>query len=108
MKVKLKAIVSQPCDGKSGREVVATHKEAIAYLKKNGYKVVDNLPTVKMFTEMAESEVLDTSLYLLAKCLENMSRCNAVYFCKGWESDRTCKIEHEVAKAFGRYIIYEK
>ena len=108
MKVELKAIVSQPCAGKSGREIVATHKEAIAYLKKKGYKVVDTLPTVKMFTEMAESEVIETSLYLLAKHLEDMSRCNAVYFCKGWENDRTCKIEHEVAKAYGRYIIYEK
>ena len=30
-----------------------------------------------------------------------MSKCNAVYFCKGWENARGCRIEHETAKAYG-------
>ena len=30
-----------------------------------------------------------------------MSECDTVYFCKGWENARGCKIEHEVAKSYG-------
>ena len=37
-----------------------------------------------------------------------MSRCNAVYFCKGWENARGCKIEHDAAVAYGLKIIYEE
>ena len=37
-----------------------------------------------------------------------MSKCNAVYFCKGWENARGCKIEHKTAKAYGLDMIYEE
>ena len=36
-----------------------------------------------------------------------MAKCNAVYFCRGWETARGCKIEHEIAKNYGLSIIYE-
>lgn len=52
--------------------------------------------------------VVQISLYFLAKSLENMSLCHAVYFCKGWEKARGCKIEHDAAVAYGLEIIYEK
>ena len=32
----------------------------------------------------------------------------AVYFCKGWENARGCKLEHAVAEAYGLTIIYEE
>jgi hypothetical protein len=36
-----------------------------------------------------------------------MSECTTVYFAKGWENARGCKIEHEVALQYGMEIIYE-
>lgn len=36
-----------------------------------------------------------------------MSRCSAVYFCKGWNDARGCRIEHAVATAYGIPILYE-
>ena len=56
---------------------------------------------------MKERGVENIPVRFLAKSFENMSLCHAVYFCKGWESARGCKIEHEVAKAYGMTIIYE-
>ncbi len=47
-------------------------------------------------------------LCFLAKLLENMSLCHVVYFCKGWENVRGCRIEHEVAKAYGLEVMYEE
>lgn len=49
---------------------------------------------------------MNIPLCFLAKSLENMSLCNAAYFCKGWENARGCRIEHEAAKAFCMTIIY--
>lgn len=37
-----------------------------------------------------------------------MSKCHAIYFCKGWEETRGCKCEHDVAQAYGMKIIYEE
>ena len=34
-----------------------------------------------------------------------MTLCNAVYFCKGWENARGCKIEHMCAEVYGLKII---
>lgn len=36
-----------------------------------------------------------------------MSYCHAVYFCKDWEKARGCRLEHEVALAYGLMVIYE-
>lgn len=36
-----------------------------------------------------------------------MSKCNAAYFCTGWENARGCRIEHAAAKAYGLQILYE-
>jgi hypothetical protein len=44
----------------------------------------------------------------LAKSLEKMAHCNTVYFAKGWENARGCKIEHEVALQYGLNIFYEE
>ena len=57
---------------------------------------------------MKERGVEQIPLCFLAKSLECMSACHAVYFCRGWENARGCRIEHEAAKAYGLTIIYEE
>lgn len=57
---------------------------------------------------MEKRGVVQIPLCFLAKSLENMSLCHTVYFCKGWENARGCKIEHEAAVAYGLDIIYEE
>lgn len=74
----MKAILSQPMAGKTEEEIIATRERAIAALKSQGYEVVNT-----------------------------MSLCNAAYFCKGWEHDRGCKIEHDAAVTYGMTILYE-
>ena len=51
--------------------------------------------------------IIQIPVYFLAKSLEYMSECSTVYFAKGWENARGCKIEHEVALQYGLEIIYE-
>lgn len=105
-----KAMFSQPMAGKTKEEIVATREKAVAYLEKNGYKVVNTYFTDEWYSDenMKKRGVVQIPLCYLAKSLENMSLCHAAYFAKGWENARGCKIEHDAAKAYGLEIIYEE
>ena len=106
----MKAMLSQPMNGKTNEEIVATRKRAIKELEAVGYDVVNTLFTDEWYSpaNMKNRGVENIPLCFLAKSLENMSLCNAVYFCKGWDKARGCKIEHDAAVAYGLDIIYEE
>ena len=105
-----KAMLSQPMAGKTNEEIVATRERAINALEEKGYEIVNTLFTDEWYSKdaMAERGVVQIPLCFLAKSLENMSRCHAAYFCKGWENARGCRIEHEAAAAYGLEILYEE
>lgn len=109
MMEKKKAMLSQPMAGKTDAEIVATRERAIAFLKGMGYEVVNTLFTDEWYSKasMEQRGVVQIPLCFLAKSLENMSLCHAVFFCKGWENARGCKIEHDAAVAYGLQIIEE-
>jgi len=104
-----KAMLSQPMAGKTEEEIISTRDKAIKALDTQGYMVVNTLFTDEWYSKekMVERGVVQIPLCFLAKGLENMSLCHAVYFCRGWENARGCKLEHEAAKAYGLEIIYE-
>lgn len=106
----MKAMLSQPMNGKSGQEIIATRDKAIKALKEKGYEIVNTFFTYEWYSQesMEERGVVHIPLCFLAKSLENMSLCHAVYFCKGWENARGCRIEHDAAVAYGLDIIYEE
>ena len=106
----MKAMLSQPMNGKTEDEIVATRERAIKALEARGYEIVNTLFTDEWYSEesMKERGVVQIPLCFLAKSLENMSLCHIVYFCKGWENARGCRIEHEAAVEYGLDIIYEE
>jgi len=105
-----KAMISQPMAGKTEKEIVETRENAITFLKERGYDIVNTLFTDDWYSDKAMQErgVVQIPLCFLAKSLENMSKCHVAYFCKGWQTARGCRIEHEAAKAYGIAIIYEE
>ena len=106
-----KAMISQPMGGKTDQEIVETRERAICALRKKGYLFENTLFTDEWYEEESARVpgfIIQRPLFFLAKSLESMSRCNAVYFCKGWEKARGCKIEHDAAVAYGLEIIYEE
>lgn len=104
-----KVMLSQPMAGKTDKEIAETRERAIKVLESKGYDIVNTLFTDEWYNKenMEQRGVVQIPLCFLAKSLENMSLCHAAYFCKGWENARGCKIEHEVAKAYGVEIMYE-
>ena len=106
----MKAMLSQPMAGKSEEEIRATREKAIKALEKRNYEIVNTLFTDEWYSsdKMKERGVVQIPLCFLAKSLENMSLCHAVYFCKGWEQARGCRIEHDAAVAYGLTLLYEE
>lgn len=106
--IKKKAMISQPMNGLTDEEIEKTRNKAIRHLERLGYKVVNTLFTDEWYSESAMKDrgVVNIPLCYLAKSLENMSLCSVAYFCDGWEDYRGCRIEHEVAEAYGLDIIY--
>lgn len=104
-----KAMLSQPMAGKTDEEIIATRENAINVLKEKGYEIVNTLFTDEWYSkdQMLARGVVQIPLCFLAKSLENMSLCHAVYFCKGWERARGCEIEHKAALEYNLEIIYE-
>ena len=45
------------------------------------------------------------ALYYLAKSIDVIGKVDAVFFAKGWQLARGCKIEREIAKAYGVKIL---
>ena len=105
----MKAMLSQPMAGKTEEEIKETRERAIQVLREKGYEIVNTLFTDEWYSKesMEERGVVQIPLCFLAKSLESMSLCHAVYFCKGWENTRGCRIEHDAAVAYGLDVIYE-
>lgn len=106
----MKAMLSQPMRGKTDEEIVETRERAIKKLESLGYEVVNTLFTDEWYSKekMEERGVVQIPIAFLAKSLENMSKCHAAYFCKGWRQARGCIIEHQVALEYGLKVIYEE
>jgi hypothetical protein len=108
---KKKVMISQPMRDKTKEEIVKDRNRAIEFLENEGYEVINTLFTDEWYSEdsMTKRGVVNKPLCLLTKDLENMSKCHACYFVKGWDNTNTrgCRIEYEVAKAYGIEAIFE-
>lgn len=107
----MKAVISQPMGGKTEEEIAQVRVRALQQLVERGYSVPDTVFTDEWYDEQTSASadfVVHRSLYYLARSLEVMAYCSAVYFCKGWQDYRGCRIEHEAALAYGLEIIYEE
>ena len=98
-------MISQPMNNLTADYILSNREKAINILKNFGYDVEDTFFTNEY---VASDDTKNLSVAYLAKSIEAMSKCDAVYFCKGWEKARGCKIEHEIARNYGLAVIYEE
>lgn len=106
----MKAMISQPMSGLMADELYRARNKAKKYLKDHGYDFVDSLFNDKWhpYKMLPKLGTENYPLFQLSRSLEQMSKCDAVYFCKDWEKYRGCRIEHQAAKAYGLTILYEE
>lgn len=87
-----KVMISQPMAGKTEEEIKTTRDRAIKKLNELGYEVVNTLFTDEWVAKEKSNDVVNVPLWFLAKSLQKMSECDAVYFCKGWEIHEVVKL----------------
>ena len=92
--------ISQPMNGKTNEEIKAVRERAIESVT---HFLDEEVEVIDSFFEDAPHDA--KPLWYLAKSIELMSTATVVYFAKGWEEARGCKIEHECAVEYGLAII---
>lgn len=104
-----KVMISQPMANLKHEEIVETKERAITALKANGFRVMNTLFVEDEFSSqyLRKSGVVRQPVFFLSRAILIMSKCHAIYFCKGWEKARGCQIEHAIALAYGLEIIHE-
>ena len=102
-------MISQPMNGLTDEQILETKNRFLEFAKNENFEVVNTFFTNQLYiqSDMESLGVINHPLCYLSKSLIKMSLCNTVYFAKGWENARGCKIEHEVALQYGLDIIYE-
>lgn len=95
--------------GLSEAEIKATRERAIRALKAKGYEIVNTLFTDEWYSsENMKREAWKIYRSAFGKITRKYVALPCCVFCKGWESARGCKIEHEAAVAYGLDIIEEE
>lgn len=95
-----KVMISQPMNGKTNEMIRKEREEIVKGLEQEGLEVIDTV------FEQAPINC-DEAIYYLSKSIEYIGKVDYVYFMKGWEKARGCKIEHQVAVEYGKVCKYE-
>ena len=95
----MKIMISQPMKGTTNEQIREERIEIVTRLQEEGIEVVDTV-----FEQVPADE--DVAIYMLSQSIRYIGKVDAVYFMKGWEKARGCKIEHEVAVEYGKQVFY--
>ncbi len=97
-----KLFISQPMNGKTDEEILKVREKAI---KSAESKLGEKVEVIDSFFQNAPHDA--KPLWFLGKSLELLSTADVVYFAKGWEEARGCKIENMCAIEYGIDLVIE-
>ena len=92
----MKVFISQPMSGLSKEEILERRQEV----------------KLRLFLELGDYNIeygrYSDPIMSIGESIKKMAEANVVYFMHGWEKNRGCRIEHQVAVEYGiRCILYE-
>ena len=93
----MRVMISQPMMGKTNEQIKQEREELVRQLEEQGYEVVDTV-----FENAPANE--DVAIYMLSKSIRYIGKVDGVVFMKGWENARGCRIEHQVAIDYGKFV----
>ena len=96
----MRIMISQPMKGKTNEQIRQERAELVKELEEQGHEVIDTV-----FENAPDGE--DIAIYMLSQSIRYIGKVDALYFMKGWEKARGCKIEHEVAVQYGKKVYYD-
>lgn len=98
--------VSLPMNGLSEEEI----RKTMAECKKDAEKFLgEEFELLNSYiTVDPNTNVKHVGLYYLGISLEIMARADLIYFAKGWENARGCRVEREAAVRYGLPMIMNR
>ena len=97
-----KLFISQPMNGKTNDEILSVREKAIKSAER---ELGEPVEVIDSFLKDVPHEA--RPLWFLGKSLELLSTADVVYFAKGWENARGCRIENQCAIEYGIELIIE-
>lgn len=99
-----KLFISQPMRGLSDKEILETREEIKI---KAEQQLGEQLELIDSFVEEYPGEInKSVPVWYLGKSIQFLSQADVVYFGKGWQDARGCRIEHEIALRYGIERVY--
>lgn len=98
---KFKIMLSSPMAGKSKEEIDSERNEMANLLF--DYYGDDNCEIISSVVEDHEQK---SPLECLSESIFFMSMADVLAMGYGWEDARGCKLEHEIAKAYHKEVVY--
>ena len=100
-----KLFISQPMRGLTDEEILKVREE----IKNRAEKTIgESLELINSFFEDYPEEIIKyVPVWYLGKSIQLLSQADIVYFGSDWRNARGCKIEYEIANAYGIKTIIE-
>ena len=95
-----KLFISQPMNGRTNEEIERVREKAIKSAMEH---LGEEVEVIDSFFKDAPHVV--NPLCYLGRSIELMSKADAVFFAKGWEGARGCRIEYTCAIEYGITVI---
>ena len=100
-----KLFISQPMRGLTDEEILKVREEIKARAE---YVIGEPLELIDSFIEDYPGEIKKSiPVWYLGKSIQFLSQADIVYFGGDWRNVRGCKIEYEIAIAYGIKFISE-
>lgn len=93
----MKVMISQPMKGKTVEQIKEERAGLVEELEAKGYEVLDTV-----FEDFSEDK---SPIYYLAKSIEMLDKADGIVFMNGWWDARGCRVEHDVARDYGKFIL---
>lgn len=94
----MKIMISQPMRNKTVQQIREERAELVKQLEEDGHEIIETI-----FEDFSEDK---SAIYYLAKSIEMLDKADAVIFMSDWKNFRGCRIEYEVAKSYGKVIMF--
>ena len=102
----IKFFISQPMNGKTEEEILKERNEVIKAIERHYADDDTEVEILDSYFKDYDPENGCVPLKYLAKSLEMLADADIVFFCRGWDTARGCKIEHQCAVEYGIDRIY--
>ena len=103
--MKKQVFISQPMKCLTEAQIRANRQDAVEQIESLGCEVLDS---VFDYESPEYTGLKNKPLFYLAKSFELIaSKADGVYFLKGWQEARGCRLEHDACIAYGVPVYYE-